>query len=169
MGLIYLYTGDGEGKSTCAFGHALRAVGHGQKVVVIQFMKGRSEIGEVLFESISPSLYEIHQFGNEEFVFEPTEKDIQLAQQGLEFAKEKLSEEPFILILDELNVVLSKGLLELDEVIKLLKGIPEKTNIIITGRNAPKKLIEIADLVTEMREIKHPYSLGKQAEEGMDF
>lgn len=171
MGFIHLYTGDGEGKSVTAFGLALRAVGHGYKVVIIQFMKGRKDIGEYKVRRRLAPNYEIYQFGRKEFVDlkNPEPIDYILAERALKFAKKALKRKPRILILDEINLAVSIGLINLNDVLDLLSDIPESTTVILTGRNAPKELIERADLVTEMREIKHPWKRGVQARKGIEY
>jgi len=171
VGFIHLYTGDGEGKSVTAFGLALRAVGHGYKVVIIQFMKGRKDIGEYKVRRRLAPNYEIYQFGRKEFVDlkNPEPIDYILAERALKFAKKALKRKPRILILDEINLAVSIGLINLNDVLDLLSDIPESTTVILTGRNAPKELIERADLVTEMREIKHPWKRGVQARKGIEY
>lgn len=171
MGLIHLYTGDGEGKSITAFGLALRAVGHGYRVVIIQFMKGRRDVGEYKVKNRLAPNYEIHQFGRREFIDlkNPSPADYLLAQRALRFAKKALKRKPHLLILDEINLAVSIGLIKLDDVLEILDNIPEPTTIVLTGRNAPKELIERADLVTEMREIKHPWRRGVQARRGIEY
>lgn len=158
MGDIYVWTGPGAGKTTNALGLALRAIGHDQKVVIIQFLKGRKGIGEYKIKDKFDSNYEIHQFGTEEFIDpeNPREKDYELAKEGLRFAKEALKKEPNLLILDELNYILKYGLLNIEEVLDILEDIPEKTTIVITGRGAPRKLKEIADYVNVIIDIKTP-------------
>lgn len=171
MGFIHLYTGDGEGKSVTAFGLALRAIGHGYKVIIIQFMKGRKDVGEYkIWRRLAPN-YEIHQFGREEFIDlkNPEPIDYVLAERALKFAWKALKRKPRILILDEINLAVSIGLISLSDVLTLLSDIPESTTVILTGRNAPKELIERADLVTEMREIKHPWRRGVQARKGIEY
>lgn len=171
MGFIHLYTGDGEGKSVTAFGLALRAIGHGYKVIIIQFMKGRKDVGEYkIWRRLAPN-YEIHQFGREEFIDlkNPEPIDYVLAERALKFAWKALKRKPRILILDEINLAVSIGLISLSDVLALLSDIPESTTVILTGRNAPKELIERADLVTEMREIKHPWRRGVQARKGIEY
>lgn len=171
MGFIHLYTGDGEGKSVTAFGLALRAVGHGYKVIIIQFMKGRKDIGEYkVWKRLAPN-YEIHQFGRKEFIDlkSPEPIDYILAERALKFAKKALKRKPRILILDEINLAVSIGLINLSDVLSLLSDIPKPTTVILTGRNAPKELVERADLVTEMREIKHPWRRGVQARKGIEY
>ena len=127
-GKIHLYTGEGEGKTTTALGLALRAVGHGYKVIIIQFMKGRKNIGEYLIKERLAPEYEIYQFGKEKFVNleNPSEEDKKLAQKGLEFARESLRKKPRLLILDEINLAIAIGLIELKEVLNFLRKSPTK-------------------------------------------
>jgi len=170
-GLVHLYTGEGEGKSITAFGLALRAVGHGYKVIIVQFMKGRKDIGEYkIKERLNPE-YEIHQFGRREFINleNPDPVDLKLAEEGLSFAKEALKRKPHLLVLDEINLAVSTGLLKLEDVLDLLEEIPPSTTVVLTGRRAPKELIAQADLVTEMREIKHPIKRGVPARKGIEY
>jgi len=170
-GLVHLYTGEGEGKSITAFGLALRAVGHGYKVIIIQFMKGRKDIGEFkIRKRLSPE-YEIYQFGRKEFVDlkKPEPVDYELAEKGLAFARKALQQKPRLLILDEINLAVGIGLLKLEDVIEFLEDIPESTVVVLTGRKAPKELIDHADLVTEMREIKHPMKRGVSARRGIEY
>ncbi|MEM4576553.1 MAG: cob(I)yrinic acid a,c-diamide adenosyltransferase [Candidatus Nezhaarchaeales archaeon] len=170
-GFIHLYTGNGEGKTLIAFGLALRAVGHGYKVVIIQFMKGRKDVGEYKVKDRLQPEYEIYQFGREEFVDlnNPQPIDFELAKRALEFAEEVLKKKPRVLVLDEVNLAAAIGLVKVEEVLRLLKQVPEETVVVLTGRSAPKELIEIADLVTEMREIKHPHRLGVEARKGIEY
>ena len=163
-GKIFVLTGDGKGKTTSAFGMALRAVGHGKKVAIVQFMKS-GEYGEI---KARVNGMEIYQFGRKEFVFEATEEDKKLAKMAIEKAEELLEKKPFILILDEINVALHFKLISLESVLKLLEKRGE-THIVLTGRKAPKKLIEMADVVTEMKKIKHYYDKGQEAMEGLEY
>ncbi len=161
--MIIVYTGNGKGKTTAAIGAAIRAVGHGKKVVMVEFMKGQ-KTGEL---NVKIPNFEIYQFGRKEFVIEPTEEDKKLAEEALDFADLKIKEEnPFLLILDEVNVAVHMGLIDAKRVIEVAR---KAKNVILTGRYAPKEFIEIADLVTEMKEIKHPYQKGTPAMEGIDF
>ena len=162
--MIIVYTGNGKGKTTAAIGAGIRAIGHGKKVVMIEFMKGQ-KTGEL---NLNLPNFEIYQFGTKEFVMEPTEEDKEKAKEGLKFAEKIIeNEQPFLLILDEINVAVKFGLIDPKEVIELLKKV--KNHVILTGRYAPKEFIEIADLVTEMKEVKHPFKEGKPAVEGIDF
>lgn len=163
--MILVFTGDGKGKTTSAFGMAIRAIGHQKKVIIIQFLK-KGEYGETkLFKKLG---IEIYQFGRKDFVFEVTKEDYEMAQKALKKAYEKLKEKPFLLILDEVNVAIDMGLIKLKDVIDLLKKA-EETHIILTGRNAPQELIKYADLVTEMKKIKHYYDMGIKAIEGLEY
>jgi len=170
-GQIYLYTGDGEGKTLAALGLALRAVGHDKRVVAVQFMKGRKYIGEYRVRKRLAPNYEIRQFGREEFVDlkKPTPEDLKLAEKGIRFARDVLQTKPDLLILDEINLALSAGLVKLPDLLEILEETPEETTIILTGRDAPRELLEIADLVSEVREIRHPYRKGTPAREGLQY
>ncbi len=168
MGLIYVFTGDGKGKTEAAVGMAVRARGHGKRVVFIQFMKGMSS-GEI--EPLKELGVEVYRFGTEKFVDfkNPSEKDIELAKQGLEKAKEEASKRPFLIVLDEINVAIAAGLLSVKEVVEYLKSIPDETNVLLTGRYARREILELADLVTEMNEVKHYFKKGVLAKEGIDY
>jgi len=169
--MIQVYTGEGKGKTTAAFGLALRALGNGKKVVIVQFMKGRKDVGELKMGAKLQGL-EIHQFGRPEFVdpMNPLPIDFELAKEGLKFAQRALKEKkPDLLILDEVNVALKFGLLKTADVLALLKSAPKNMEIVLTGRGAPKEIIEKADLVTEMKEVTHPFESGVPAREGVEF
>lgn len=170
-GMVYVYTGEGEGKTTNALGLALRAVGHGYRVIIIQFMKGRKYIGEYKIKDRLAPEYEIHQFGREEFIDfkNPVPLDYELAEKGLEFAKEALRRKPRVLVLDEINLAAHFGIVKTIDILKLLENIPEETTVILTGRRAPDELIERADLVTEMKFIKHPFEKKVLAREGLEY
>ncbi|TAH67249.1 MAG: cob(I)yrinic acid a,c-diamide adenosyltransferase [Methanosarcina mazei] len=170
-GMVYIYTGEGEGKTTNALGLALRAVGHGYSAVIIQFMKGRKYIGEYKIKDRLAPEYEIHQFGREEFIDfrNPVPLDYELAEKGLEFAKEALGKKPRILVLDEINLAAHFGIVKTEDILKLLEDIPEETTVILTGRRAPEELVERADLVTEMKFVKHPFEKKVPAREGLEY
>jgi len=170
-GYIHVYTGDGEGKTLTAFGLALRAVGHGYKVIIVQFMKGRKDVGEYKVRDRLKPEYEIYQFGREDFVDlgSPLPIDYELAKRGLEFAEKALERKPRVLVLDEINLAAAIGLVKVEDVLKLLEKVPEETVVVLTGRGAPKEFIEVADLVTEMREIKHPHKRGVEARKGIEY
>jgi cob(I)alamin adenosyltransferase len=170
-GLIFVYTGNGKGKTTAAMGQALRAVGHGFKVLVLQFMKGR-KYGEALAaEKYIPELT-IYQCGLDSFVMRnnPAPVDIDMAQQGLKMAKEALtSGEYHLVILDEINIAMDFGLIAVDDVVDAIKGKALATDLILTGRYAPPEIIELADTVSEIHEIKHHYASGIKERAGVEF
>ncbi|MEM3395921.1 MAG: cob(I)yrinic acid a,c-diamide adenosyltransferase [Thermoplasmata archaeon] len=167
-GYIQVYTGDGKGKTSAALGLAVRALGRGKKVCIVQFMKGM-ETGEVLFFERIPGIV-IQQFGSGEFVKTAIEEEKKLAHQALDHAREQMVSGSFdVIILDEINVAMDLQLLEVPAVMEFLKQKPERVEVVLTGRNAPKEILEIADLVTEMREVKHYYKKGVEAREGIEF
>jgi cob(I)alamin adenosyltransferase len=170
LGLVQVYTGDGKGKTTAALGLAIRAAGHGMKVYMIQFMKGDIHYGELKVQENIPNL-EIVQFGKPTFVNKnnPAIEDIELAQLGLDHAKVIIEEGQYdIVILDELNVAIDFKLVEIEKVIKIIETKPKHVEIIITGRNAKKEIIDMADLVTNMRKVKHYFDAGVGARRGFE-
>jgi len=169
--MLHIYTGHGKGKTTAALGQALRACGHGWKVIMIQFMKGNIEYGEV---KIAPSIpnFEIRQFGLPTFVNKenPGDEDLRLAKEGFEFARQTIRENKYnMVILDELNVAIDFGLIKLDDVLQLLDEVPNEMVVIITGRYGNPRIAMRADLISEILEIKHPYQSGVTAREGIDY
>jgi len=172
QGLVQVYTGNGKGKTTASLGLALRAIGHGYKVFMLQFMKGSKDYGELqTAEKYLPNFI-IMQSGLETFVSKenPSQSDIDMAQQGLKTAGKIISEGHYdVVILDEINIALDFNLLPVDDVIKLIKTKPSHVELILTGRSAPEAIREAADLITEMTLVKHPYYLGIQAREGIEF
>jgi len=166
-GYIQLYTGDGKGKTSAALGLAVRALGRKKRVCIVQFMKGL-ETGEVLFFQDVKGV-EIKQFGSGNFVFELAQER-ELAKKGLEYAREQMLSGKFdVIILDEINVAIAMKVIPIEDVLSFLKEKPENVEVVLTGINAPKELLEIADLVTEMREVKHYYKKGVIAREGIEF
>ncbi|MEM2849119.1 MAG: cob(I)yrinic acid a,c-diamide adenosyltransferase [Candidatus Bathyarchaeia archaeon] len=158
MGKIFLYYGTGAGKTTNALGLALRCVGHGLKAVIIQFMKGRKDIGEYqVMEKLKPH-YEIYQFGRSGWVDlrNPSEEDKALARKGLEKAEEVLKSKPHLLVLDEICLAAFIGLIDTESVLKLLSKVPDETDVILTGRYCPPELINRADIVNMVVEVKAP-------------
>ena len=170
-GLIQVYTGNGKGKTTAAFGQALRAIGQGFRVCVIQFMKGR-KYGELLAgEKYLPNLT-IHLSGLDSFVMRenPAPLDIALARQGLALARKAISSGEYdMVILDELNVAADFKLIPLDEVIDLIKSKPRAVDLILTGRYAPPEVIALADTVSEIREVRHHYNAGIKERAGIEY
>lgn len=170
-GLVMVITGNGKGKTTSAFGQALRAIGQGYKVCMIQFMKGR-KYGEVIAgEKYLPDLT-FYQFGLDSFVMRdnPAGIDVQLARQGFEKAKEVVSSGEYdMVILDEINVAVDFGLIPEEEVLQLIKNKPSHVDLLLTGRYASEKLREIADMVSEVTEIKHHYNAGIKDRAGIEY
>jgi cob(I)alamin adenosyltransferase len=171
QGLVQLYTGNGKGKTSAALGLGLRAAGHGFVVYMIQFMKGQINYGELEAVKHLPN-FTIRQFGRPDFVDKasPDPKDIKFAKEALTHAKTIIEEGKVdFLILDEVNVALDFGLISVDEVIELIKSRPSTMELILTGRYAPQALIEVADLVSEVKEVKHPYQKGVAARKGVEM
>ncbi len=170
-GIIQVYTGNGKGKTTAAFGQALRAVGQGLKVCIIQFMKGRKYGEYIAAERLFPGLT-VHLSGLDSFVMRdnPSPLDIELAQKGLELAIETVSSGKYdMVILDEINVALDFKLVSLQKVMELINDKPAALDIVLTGRYAPPEIIAIADTVSEMREIKHHYNAGVKDRAGIEY
>lgn len=174
LGLIQVYTGNGKGKTTASLGLALRALGHDYKVCMIQFMKDSGVYGEVHAAKFLPN-FTLIQVGRNDFVnlAAPEQIDIDLAQNGWKKAKQIITSGKYdIVILDEINVALASKLLDANEVVVFLTEVKARLNrpeIIMTGRYAPQQIIEFADLVTEMREIRHYYNSGTQARAGAEY
>lgn len=166
-----IYTGNGKGKTTASLGLALRAIGHGFRVYIGQFMKGQ-DYGELKSAQRFPEL-KIEQYGNERFIRKNDTPDPQFykeAQDGLKKARAAiLSCDYQLVILDEINVAIYFGLIDVDDAMKIVLEKPETVELVFTGRNAHPKLIEIADLVTEMKEIKHYYIKGVPARKGIEM
>ena len=170
-GLVQVYTGDGKGKTSAAFGLALRAIGRGLRIYIIQFIKGGFDYGELYMVDKLPNL-ELKAFGRGRFVMEkpPRKEDINLAQKALQLAKEVVKSGKYdIVTLDEINVALNLKLVNIDETLQLIKNKPKHVELILTGRYAPPKLIEAANLVTEMHEIKHPFTQGVKPRKGIEY
>ncbi len=170
-GLLIVHTGKGKGKSTAAFGMVFRHVGHGLRSGVIQFVKGSWGTGERTVLEKFPELVTIKAMG-EGFTWETQDinRDIAHAREGWEEAKHLIADPSYkMVLLDELNIVLRYDYLPLAEVLEVLKNRPADKHIVITGRNAKEELIEIADLVTEMELIKHPFRSGVKAQAGIEF
>jgi cob(I)alamin adenosyltransferase len=170
-GLVIVHTGPGKGKSTAAFGMVLRCIGHGFRVGVVQFVKGAWSTGERVVLARFPDLVTCRAMG-EGFTWDTQDRarDIAAARAAWEMAKEMIADPSYrMVLLDELNIVLRYDYLPLDEVIAALRAKPRDLHVDVTGRNAPAPLIEIADLVTEMSLVKHPFRAGVKAQAGIEF
>ncbi len=169
-GLVQVYTGDGKGKSTAALGLALRAAGYGLPTLIVQFLKG-VPYGELAALPALPSI-SVRQFGTADWVHPDRirDEDRRRAQDALDHAGTALAGGRYkLVILDEINVALDWGLVRVEAVLELIRRKPEGVELVLTGRHAPDEIVEIADLVTEMHEIKHPYQKGVLARCGIEF
>jgi cob(I)alamin adenosyltransferase len=169
-GVLVVNTGNGKGKSSSAFGMIARALGHGMRVAVVQFIKGSFATGEEAFFRRFPEV-EYHVMG-EGFTWDTQdrERDIQAADAAWGKARAFLADPDFdLVVLDELNIALKLGYLPLDEVLLALLGRPPRQHAVVTGRGAPPELVEIADTVTEMRPIKHAFDAGVRAQKGIEL
>jgi len=170
-GLLIVHTGRGKGKSTAAFGMVCRAIGHGFRVGVVQFVKGKRETGERKLLASFPDQVTMVAMGDG-FTWETQdrERDIAAARSAWEKGKAMIADERYrMVLLDELNIVLRYDYLPLDEVVETLKARPEHTHVVVTGRNAKDPLLEAADLVTEMQVVKHPFRAGVKPQAGIEF
>jgi cob(I)alamin adenosyltransferase len=173
-GLIVVYTGPGKGKTTAALGIALRAVGQGMKVLMVQFIKGSWHYGELDgAKMLGRDQFEILPMGRgfvKIGVEKPDPEDLRLVGEAWNYACSQMSTGRYdVLILDEINYAISYKMLDPDEVLKGLRRKPNPLHVILTGRNAHPAIIELADVVTEMREVKHPYTKGVLAQRGIDY
>ena len=170
-GLLMVHTGKGKGKSTAAMGLALRAIGNGMKVVIVQFVKGAMATGErVIFEKF-PDQCTIRAMG-EGFTWDTQDRarDIELAQMAWDYTKEVMADPSVdMVVLDEINIVIRYDYLPIDEVVDVLANKREDLHIVATGRNAKDELIDVADLVTDMTQIKHHFRAGIKAQKGIEF
>ncbi|HEY4662346.1 MAG TPA: cob(I)yrinic acid a,c-diamide adenosyltransferase [Candidatus Humimicrobiaceae bacterium] len=174
-GLVLINTGEGKGKTTAALGLALRAAGHNQKVLIMQFIKGRFDTGEFrIIKKLKP-LIEIERLGKGFIRFKdgkpaPTRAQVKNSSESFEYACKKVASGRYdMIILDEIINLMSYGLLKIEDTIDLIKNKPKKLCIVLTGRNAPRKLLDMADTVTEMREVKHAFSRGIKAKKGIEY
>ncbi len=173
-GLLIIYTGPGKGKTTCALGAAFRAIGQGLRVLMVQFIKGSWHYGELDTAKL---------LGDDKIIIRPMGRgfikvggadtdpeDIRLCEEAWAWAREQIYSGPYdLVILDEINYVISYKMLDAEKVAAELAARPEHVHVICTGRNAHPKLVELADLVTEMKEVKHPYTKGILAQRGIDY
>jgi cob(I)alamin adenosyltransferase len=170
-GLLIVHTGKGKGKTTAALGMVVRAIGHGKKVGVVQFVKGAMTTGEKVVFDAFPDRVEFKPMG-EGFTWDTQDRarDIAVARTAWDEVKRMIADPSYGMVLaDELNIVLRYDYLPLEEVLETLTVKPEMTHVIVTGRNAPDELIEAADLVTEMTLVKHPFRSGVKAQAGIEF
>lgn len=171
LGLVQVYTGDGKGKTTAGIGLAIRAIGKGLKVLMVQFLKGR-EYGELQTAKRLSDSFQIIQSGLDTFVKkgEPTSEDLRLAHEGLEIARKAIMGGEYdIVILDEVNVAIELGVLTVDEVLPLIDERPGGVELVLTGRYAPEEFCERADVMTEMKCVRHCYDRGVPMREGIEF
>ncbi len=168
-GYVQVYTGNGKGKTTAAIGLSIRAVGAGLKVFIGQFVKGMhySELDSL---KRYEGLITIKQFGRDCFIFhDPTPEDIQCARDGLSEAREIVFSGKYdLVVLDEINIALFYKLFSVEDVLEIIKNKPDHVEMVLTGRYAPQEIIDAADLVTEMKEIKHYYQQGVPARSGIE-
>ncbi|MHA1972411.1 MAG: cob(I)yrinic acid a,c-diamide adenosyltransferase [Candidatus Hodarchaeales archaeon] len=171
LGLVHVISGNGKGKTTSALGLALRAAGHGYNILIIQFMKKGWDYGELKSIELLPNI-QILQYGTPEFVNKDNPKDIDLreARKGMDRAWQALQEDKWnIIILDEINVVIDFGLIDVKELVKYVKAKPKKIELVLTGRGAAINIIKLADYYTEICEHKHPYQKRILARKGVEF
>lgn len=175
-GYIQVYTGDGKGKTTASLGLAMRALGRCWKVLIIMFTKGGNDYGELnSFRNLSPEISQnltIIQAGLDRIVYEnnKNESDAEAIQQGWQTAKKAIENDEYnLIILDEANIAIELGFIDVDEVVDVLKNKPEEMEIVLTGRNANQKIIDIAHLVSEIKPIKHYWDTGISARKGIEY
>ncbi len=175
-GYIQVYTGDGKGKTTASLGLAMRALGRCWKVLIIMFTKGGDDYGELnSFMNLSPAIKDnlkIIQAGLDRIVYKhnETEDDVREIKKGWELAKTAIKNDEYqLIILDEANIAIDMGILDVDEVVDVLKNKPEEMEIVLTGRNAHPKIIEIAHLVSEIKPVKHYWDTGIAARKGIEY
>jgi cob(I)alamin adenosyltransferase len=170
-GLLIVHTGNGKGKSSSAFGMAIRSLGWGMKVGIVQYVKGAWETGEKNFFQANPDFLTFEVMG-EGFTWDTQDRarDIEAARAAWERSKDLILDPEYdFIILDELNIVLRQDTLPIEEIVAFLKDRPLTKHICITGRSAKPELIDIADLVTEFEEVKHPFKAGFKAQKGVEY
>lgn len=175
-GYIQVYTGNGKGKTTASLGLAMRALGRSWKVLIIMFTKGGNDYGELIsFRELSPEIsnnLKIVQAGLDRIVYESnkTQEDIDAIKEGWELAKKAIKNKEYqLIILDEANIAIDLGILDVDEVVDVLKNKPDEMEIVLTGRNAHPKIIEIAHLVSKIEPVKHYWNTGIAARKGIEY
>ena len=175
-GYIQVYTGNGKGKTTASLGLAMRALGRCWKVLIIMFMKGGDDYGELnSFRNLSPEIAKnltIIQAGADRIVYQnnKTDADISIVKEGWELAKRVIKNDEYnLVILDEANIAIDMGFIDLDEMIDVLKNKPEEMEIVLTGRNAKQEIVDIAHLVSEIKPVKHYWDTGIAARKGIEY
>lgn len=173
-GLVIVYTGKGKGKTTAALGMALRAIGHNYKICMIQFIKGSWHYGEMSSSKRLEPEFELTAVGKGfvGILDDKTPKEVhqKIAQEAIQISKEKiLSGKYNIVILDEINYAVDLGLVDIHQVLDLIKSKPDDVSLVLTGNHVRQEIVDAADLVTEMKEIKHPFQRGIRAKKGIDF
>ena len=173
-GLVIVYTGNGKGKTTAALGMALRAIGYDHRVCMLQFIKGSWHYGEMDSSKKLEPNFELIAVGKG-FVGilddnSPREEHEKYAAEAVRICREKIFSEKYdVIILDEVNYAITLGLIDVQEIIKIIKEKPSELDLVLTGRDVKEEIVELADLVTEMKEIKHPFKSGIKAKKGIDF
>ena len=173
-GLVIVYTGNGKGKTTAALGLAMRAIGYEHKVCMLQFIKGSWHYGEMDSSKKLEPNFELIAVGKG-FVGilddnSPREEHEKYAAEAVRICREKIFSEKYdVIILDEVNYAINLGLIDVQEIIKIIKEKPSDLDLVLTGRDVKEEIVELADLVTEMKEIKHPFKSGIKAKKGIDF
>ena len=173
-GLVIVYTGNGKGKTTAALGMELRAIGYDHKVCMLQFIKGSWHYGEMDSSKKLEPNFELIAVGKG-FVGilddnSPREEHEKYAAEAVRICREKIFSEKYdVIILDEVNYAITLGLIDVQEIIKIIKEKPSELDLVLTGRDVKEEIVELADLVTEMKEIKHPFKSGIKAKKGIDF
>ena len=173
QGLVHVYTGDGKGKTTAALGMALRALGWGLRVCFIQFIKGYSNIGEMKIAPSFEGQFEIRQFAIDLSRSIDEAKILarrEAAEEAMRFAESMVASGEFdLVVLDEINVAIHYGLIDIKRVLALISSKPKQVELVLTGRNAKREIIDAADYATEVRKLKHPYDKGIPARKGIDY
>jgi len=170
-GFVQVYTGEGKGKTSAAFGLALRAVGRGLRVCMVQFIKGGFDYGELYVIDGLPN-FTLKAFGRGKFITEspPSVEDVDIAEEAFKAATEAVTGGAYdVVILDEINVAIKLDLVEEKDVLELINKKPKNVELVLTGRYASKRIIEAADLVTEFKKVKHPFDKGHPARKGVEF
>lgn len=172
--MVIVYTGNGKGKTTAALGMALRAVGYGKKICMIQFIKGSWHYGEMDSSRRLEPEFEMTAIGKG-FVGiiddkSPREDHEKIAREAVKISKEKISSNRYdMVILDEINYAINLNLVDVEDMVEMIKTKPEALDLVLTGNYAKREIVDLADLVTEMKEVKHPYKAGIKAKRGIDF